>query len=664
MLNLSGQTKTIKRAIMATFLATFLILSGISGISEVKAENGGLLIQDKRETIKYFDDTDLIDSFEVNELVRGFAYNENYILVGTDPNNGMGLNFYNHDFNLVEEKDYKVNSADYNDGIFYIIDKNNKLISIDPNNNFSVNSKDVGGFMPLQSVKTNDNYIFTGGENLTKFDKDFNKINEVMAVVQDIELTDNNIIITSGSASEPVQVYDYDLNKIKGYNPGDDFDVGGHGLKVERIGDYFFTSHVNGDVVKHNIDNFEPVDYINDLQIVGKNYDKLVLFDPDIEGNDNTSNYDIDFNPINTFTGVETVKYYGELLEYEKPETEPFDGFEAFNLQPEEYSLNEYFLNAEVLDFGSYDFEESDNLLARGIEIFNSEGEVINSPPMEIIDDFETPAEFDYLFTAEDGESYGYRWRFAYIDYITGQTIDTYRTSLDTFSHQVDEEAPDIETEPATDINDDSAELRGQVNDLGDSNNLNISFEWAEKGAEDWNETDTVATLDNSYNYPATVWEIIDDLEKETTYNFRIKANDYRGNVKTFTTSAEPIDEPDPPPPEDWNDWPDFYDLQADDEFSEPVGVIDTIGGTFHGMMNAITSRIEPFSDQIETDKAFNYGKEAGEFIPTMRGYLIELRPFFGGLPVAEVFLFFLIFEVAILGIKGVMIALGFLPFF
>lgn len=538
MLNISGRNKTFKRAIMATFLATFLILSGMSGIKGAFAMMEEPPAQDRDE----YEQIDV--SLEIIE---------------SHPNSGLwseseAIDTFNQTFYYCDDI--------HNQGGCAYVDRDWWLDGI---------------FIPEDPFST--------------------------------------------------------------YNSGDE----------EIPSPTFF-------IYKNEMDMYEfgTYNHLNDDQII--------------------NNFNKDGDPKNLLGDwlggtpppeePEEADYIITIEEGEPAPSQPFDEFEASTLQPEEYSLNEYLLNAEVLDFGSYDFEESEDHLARGIEIFDNDGELIDQPAMEIIDDFETPAEFDYLFTAEDGESYGYRWRFAYVDNMTGQTIDTYRTDLETFSHQVDEDAPDIETEEAEDINDDSAELRGQVNDLGDTSDLDISFEWKEESADNWNETDTVATLDDSFSYPATVWEVIEDLEKETNYNFRIKANDYRGNIKTFTTSAEPIDDPDPPPPEDWEDWDDFYNLQADDEFSEPVGVIDTIGGTFHGMMNAITSRIEPFSDQIETDQAYNYGKEAGEFIPTMRGYLIELRPFFGGLPVAEVFLFFLIFEVAILGIKGVMIALGFLPFF
>ena len=347
-------------------------------------------------------------------------------------------------------------------------------------------------------------------------------------------------------------------------------------------------------------------------------------------------------------------------------EAEHFDGFEAITKPADPYSLNEYVLASEVLNFGNYDFEASDNHLAQGVKVFDEDGQVIHEPAMNIINDFETPADFSTVFEAEPGETYGYQWRYYYIDYITGETIDIKLTPLEVFTHEVDEEAPELETLNAQDVADTSAELGGRVSSLGAYESLEISFEWVEAGGEEWNETDPVATvldiLDNSE--PPTFWYILDNLEPATTYYYRIKADEYRGNRVSFTTAEETIDDPEEPAPVDWEDWQSFYDLESDQEFDNPVGVIDGIGTTFDGIMGSIINRIQPFRERLETDQAYSHGREAGDFIPTMRGYLIELRPFFGGLPVAEVFVFFLIFQIVILAIKGVMIALGFLPFF
>ena len=369
--------------------------------------------------------------------------------------------------------------------------------------------------------------------------------------------------------------------------------------------------------------------------------------------------WDLDpFYINNLYTGMEPAE------PAEPAEPEPFDGFEAITKPADPYSLNEYVLASEVLDFGDYDFEASDNHLAQGVQVVDGDGQIIHEPAKSIIDNFETPADFSTVFEAEPGETYGYRWRYYYVDYITGQTIDSKLTPLENFSHEIDEEAPELETLNAQDVTDTGAELRGRVLSLGDYESLEVSFEWVEAGGENWNETDPVATLDDTFEYPATVWYILDNLEPATTYYFRIKADEYRGSAVSFTTGEEPIDDPEDPVPVDWDDWTSFYDLESDEEFDDPVGVIDGIGTTFNGIMGSIIERIDPFKERLETDQAYSHGREAGEFIPTMRGYLIEFRPFFGGLPVAEVFLFFLIFQIVILGIKGVMIALGFLPFF
>ena len=628
MLHLSDKYKTLKTAIMATFLATFLILSGLSGLPEARAESEPFEERHNYQKLK-------IDY----EIVNDWPFS--HILTETEADNYFKTTF-NYCGNVLQAGGCAYDRyAEWEEGIFYDFDNTN-----------AIRTDDDGLFRPSPALVINKN-MFTGDYNLNiHFLKDDDDAGEMRGLS-----TDGNSETITGDWYDYTGDYILKIREIIEPEP--------ETLEAENV------TH-NSASLRGTYTGLDDLDgwsfrfdtYRNTTRIFkGSEFD---LTTPPVgvtvSGLKTGTSYAYHLIIINEETGEEYPASFKHFTT--KEEADVFDGFEAFNLPPEEYSLNDYILGAEVLDFGTYNFEGTDNHLARGIEVFDSDGQLIRQPAKQIINDFQTPAEYDYLFTAEDGQSYGYRWSFAYVDYETGQTLQTYQTDLDTFTHQVDEEAPDIETRPAVDITHDSAELRGRVNHRGDYSDLNVSFEWAEHGAEDWNETGTVATLDGSYNYPATVWDIIDNLEEDTRYIFRIKAEDYRGSVMAFTTGKEPIDDPDPPPPEDWEDWPDFYNLQSNGQFSQPVGVIDTIGGTFNGMMTAITNRIEPFTDRIQPGQAYSHGRKAGEFIPTMRGYLIELRPFFGGLPVAEVFLFFLIFEVAILGIKGVMIALGFLPFF
>ena len=663
------KNKTLKTVITALIFCGFFVMAGFLAIPEAHAESDYIYSGSLDETVRKIDSSgNEIWSFDghSDSVYGGLAVDsDGYVYSGSmdetlkkiDP---LGNEVWTFDGHFDTPYGIAIDS----DGYVYSGSWDDTLRKIDPSGNqvwrFDGHSGSVYG-VALDS----DGYIYSGSmdETVKKIDPSGNEVwtfnghsDRVYGVA-----VDSDGYVYSGSHDETVRKIDPSGHQVWRFDGHSDRI---HDIAIDSDG-YVYSISWDGKVKRIDPSGNEVWTFDghtgqgNGVAVDSDGYVYSASSDDTVRKIDPSGNEVWSFDGHTASVRAVAVDPYDVASE-----PEPFDGFEAITKPADPYSLNEYVLTSEVLDFGDYDFEASDNHLAQGVQVIDGDGQIIHQPAMNIINNFETPADFSTVFEAEPGETYGYRWRYYYINYITGQTIDSKLTPLEVFTHEVDEEAPELETLNAQDVTETGAELHGRVLSLGDYESLEVSFEWVEAGGENWNETDPVATLDDTFEYPATVWDILDNLEPATTYYFRIKADEYRGSAVSFTTGEEPIDDPDDPVPVDWDDWPSFYDLESDEEFDDPVGVIDGIGTTFDGIMGSIIERIEPFEERLETGQAYSHGREAGEFIPTMRGYLIEFRPFFGGLPVAEVFVFFLIFQVVILGIKGVMIALGFLPFF
>ncbi|WP_338147521.1 ice-binding family protein [Natrinema longum] len=99
---------------------------------------------------------------------------------------------------------------------------------------------------------------------------------------------------------------------------------------------------------------------------------------------------------------------------------------------------------------------------------------------------------------------------------------------------KVEAGVPNVETEPATEINGSTATLNGELIDLGDFDTADVFFEWRELGADEWITTE-FQTLDEPGNFSAG----IEGLELGSTYEFRaaMVANDERflGTTLSFT---------------------------------------------------------------------------------------------------------------------------------
>ncbi|MFB1066087.1 ice-binding family protein [Natrinema sp. H-ect4] len=75
---------------------------------------------------------------------------------------------------------------------------------------------------------------------------------------------------------------------------------------------------------------------------------------------------------------------------------------------------------------------------------------------------------------------------------------------------------PEVVTSPATDVNGSTATLNGELTDLGDSDTVDVFFEWRELGTDEWTAT-APQTLDASGDFSAG----IAGLEPGGTYEFR-----------------------------------------------------------------------------------------------------------------------------------------------
>lgn len=528
------------------------------------------------------------------------------------------------------------------------------------------------------SAKLFNDLIYIGffDGNIGIYDTELNEIekqkifdfNVYFGIDEDLILTGSGSSLSAGQ-----RLYWHDTETLNHVETTDDT---GNNTQIIPFGDYFYTGNYIDDnyyrLAKWNKETKEPTyvkEYPNRFSNF-KNYkDKYLLFFTSYSGQPAFNDFiifdtetDTEAHSQQSTQELQSLHVVEEKFEPDYPE--PFDGFEAENTAPDPFSIDEVELKAEINNFGNYNWPESQNHLSAGVQVFDDTGQLIYNPPMSILDDFTEPKELTRIFETEPGKSYSYRWRFHYIDFYSGSTINESTTNITNFESPKEEGDPDIETLAAVDISDTSAELRGQVYNLGLNESLDISFQYREAGAGTWQQTPVVATLDYfEYDFPAVVWEIITGLDPETNYEYRIMANGLAGNLRSFKTTAEPLPDPDPDPDPE-NSWEAYYQEHKDDEFTEPTTSIDLVGSTLGNFMVSIRQRIDIFRDRLDNQAAYTYGQQAGEFIQTARGYLREMRPFFGGIPLGEIFVFFLIFEFVLLGYKLVILVLKAIPFF
>jgi hypothetical protein len=101
-----------------------------------------------------------------------------------------------------------------------------------------------------------------------------------------------------------------------------------------------------------------------------------------------------------------------------------------------------------------------------------------------------------------------------------------------------DDPNPVVTTGGVSDLTGSSASLNGSLDDLGGADSTDVSFEWRESGASDWNSTATeTMTSTGAFSQGLT------ELSSETTYEYRAVAGasdgqSATGSVTEFTTDV------------------------------------------------------------------------------------------------------------------------------
>jgi len=147
------------------------------------------------------------------------------------------------------------------------------------------------------------------------------------------------------------------------------------------------------------------------------------------------------------------------------------------------------------------------------------------------MEDLTSTGNFDYVLTGLDESQY---YQFRAQGYYDGEFIEGFTKSFITGETILDD--PVIATNDASDITQDSAKLHGELTDLGDYDEVTISFGFREEG-EEWQSIsgslqDLTAT--GSFFYD------VSDLDLGTTYEFKAQGSYdgefVYGDTKEFTT--------------------------------------------------------------------------------------------------------------------------------
>ena len=138
-------------------------------------------------------------------------------------------------------------------------------------------------------------------------------------------------------------------------------------------------------------------------------------------------------------------------------------------------------------------------------------------------------------FSAEiDGLVSGNRYEFRAVAEADGQRVVGGTLDFD----KPEKKPPEVKTHPATDVNESTATLNGELTVMGDFDEVDVYFEWREKGSEEW-----IATNPETLTEPGQFSAHISGLVVSTAYAFRAiaVANDFRavGNIETFVKDKE-----------------------------------------------------------------------------------------------------------------------------
>lgn len=101
----------------------------------------------------------------------------------------------------------------------------------------------------------------------------------------------------------------------------------------------------------------------------------------------------------------------------------------------------------------------------------------------------------------------------------------------------------------------------------------------------------------------------------------------------------------------------------SNSEYGTPTGVYISLTNITYGLFSYVSSWISHFSNLFDLTEATQKGIEYGQSIPKIRGYLMLFNNIFGNIPIAEVFIFYLIVLIGIIIFRIVRHIKSLLPF-
>lgn len=97
-----------------------------------------------------------------------------------------------------------------------------------------------------------------------------------------------------------------------------------------------------------------------------------------------------------------------------------------------------------------------------------------------------------------------------------------------------------------------------------------------------------------------------------------------------------------------FTDWQTYY-ASATDKWTTSTGLFSSLANAISPLITWVGNLSVSFKTLLSTTTGASYGTQFGNAIPVMRGYLVVVNNFFNGLPVSEVFIFFIVVAVLIL---------------
>jgi len=97
-----------------------------------------------------------------------------------------------------------------------------------------------------------------------------------------------------------------------------------------------------------------------------------------------------------------------------------------------------------------------------------------------------------------------------------------------------------------------------------------------------------------------------------------------------------------------FNNWDDYY-TENSERYATSTPLFDNLAWTFEPLTNNIGNIIIFFNNFFDPQIAGLKGEEFGKSIPILRGYLEQFNNFFGGIPISEFLLFYLITAIVVM---------------